>query len=142
MEITLERTKSTKTSTLGRLSVNGVAECFVLEDTDRGLQQDMPLAEIVKKKVYGQTAIPEGRYEIAITWSNRFKKYLPLLLNVPGFEGIRIHAGNTAEHTHGCLLPGTLPAENKVLNSGKAFVSLFAKLKAVEKSEKIFITIQ
>lgn len=142
MELLLKRNKKTELSTIGDLFINGNPECVILEDIDRGLSQDMTIGSIKSIKVHGKTAIPKGRYEIAITYSNRFKKYLPLLMNVPGFEGIRIHPGNTAEHTEGCLLPGTVPGENQVLNSRVAFNALFAKLKSVEKKEKIFITIQ
>jgi len=102
----------------------------------------MPLDEIKAGKVHGKTAIPSGTYQVAITFSNRFKKYLPLLINVPGFEGIRIHPGNTAADTEGCLLPGEFRNHNQVTNSKKAFTKLFEKLKAVEKKEKITITIE
>lgn len=142
MEITLTRKQITRISTIGVLAINGSRECFVLEDVDRGLHQGMTAAEIIKIKVFGQTAIPKGRYAIAITYSERFKKYLPLLLNVPGYEGVRIHPGNTAANTLGCLLPGTDAGENVVTNSQLAFRTLFAKMKAIEKTEKIFITIQ
>lgn len=142
MELNLNRTTKTEQSTIGELSVNGTFECFILEDVDRGLRQDMTLAQIQSMKIHSQTAIPVGRYEIAITFSNKFQKYLPLLLSVPGFEGIRIHPGNIPANTEGCLLPGTTKGENVVTESRKAFTQLFAKLKAVEKKEKIFITIQ
>lgn len=91
--------------TISRLYVNGkLFGCNTLEDTDRGLNQSMDLDEIKKKKVYGQTAIPSGSYECVYTYSNRFKKMLPLLLNVKGFEGIRIHSGNSAKDTEGVFL--------------------------------------
>jgi len=142
MELKLIRKERTEESTIGDLFINGAFECFVLEDRDRGLKQSMPLAEIQAAKVYGKTAIPAGRYEIAITFSNRFQKYLPLIIGVPGYEGIRIHPGNKAPDTHGCLLPGEFRAVNQVTNSKKAFGKLFDKLKAVEKKEKIFIIIE
>jgi len=141
MELKLIRKERTEESTIGELSINGVHECFVLEDKDRGLTQSMTLEEIKAGKVHGKTAIPAGRYEVAITFSNRFQKYLPLLINVPGYEGIRIHPGNKAEHTEGCLLPGKTRGINVVGESRKAFADLFAKLKAVEKREKVFIEI-
>ena len=141
MDLKLIRKERTDISTIGYLHVNGAFECFILEDTDRGLKQTQSLEEIKAAKVHGKTCIPAGKYEVAITFSNRFQKYLPLLINVPGFEGIRIHPGNTAADTEGCLLPGEFRNHNQVINSKKAFSKLFDKLKAVEKKEKIFIEI-
>lgn len=132
MDLALIRRWKTDESTIGELIIAGTEQpfCFVLEDKVR-----------TGPKVYGKTAIPAGKYEIVISYSNRFKKYLPLLINVPGFEGIRIHPGNTAIDTEGCLLPGFTKGENFVGDSRKAFNALFAKMKAVEKKEKITILI-
>lgn len=142
MELKLERNTFTEKSTIGTLSINGVPECFILEDKDRGLIDAMPLSKINELKVYGETAIPYGRYEIDITMSARFKKLLPILLNVKGYEGIRIHTGNTAVDTHGCLLPARKKGKDIVTESTLAFNQLFAKLKtAKENKERIFITI-
>lgn len=144
MELKVKRKVKTDISTIGELSINGVFECHVLEDMDRGLAQTMPIKEIEKLKKKGITAIPTGRYEIALTFSNAFQKYLPLLIEVPGYAGVRIHSGNTAEHSLGCLLTGNYDkkAPNFVSGSRVAFDNLFKKLKAVEKKEKIFITIE
>lgn len=142
MELKLVRSTKTEESTIGELSVNGEFECYILEDVDRGLKQEMPLEEIKAIKIYGKTAIPSGRYEIAITFSNRFQKYLPLLLNVKGFEGIRIHPLNVASESDGCLGPGEAKAINKIINSRKAFTKLFNKMKEVERKEKIYLTIE
>lgn len=142
MELKLKREIRTTKSTIGRLFVNNVYECYVLEDKDRGLSSTMGLKNLESLKVHGLTAIPTGRYEIAITFSNRFQKYLPLLLAVPGYEGIRIHPGNKAEDTEGCLLPGRTLGTDFVGESKIAFEHLFAKMHAVEKTEKIFITIE
>ena len=141
MELLVNRFNKSEVSSIGRLLVDSLPLCYSMEDKDRGLTQSADLSLIKKLKVYSATAIPTGRYEIAITYSNRFKKYLPLLLNVPGFEGVRIHPGNTAEHTEGCILPGETYSKDFVGNSVKAFNTLFTKMKAVEKKEKIFITI-
>jgi len=141
MNLKLIRTTKTPDSTIGELYINDTFECFILEDTDRGLNQSMTIEEIKEKKVYAKTAIPSGKYEIAITFSNRFQKYLPLIINVKGYEGIRIHPGNTAADSEGCLLPGEFRNHNQVTNSKKAFGKLFDKLKAVEKKEKITIEI-
>ena len=142
MNILLKRTKKTPLSTIGDLSINGNPECVILEDTDRGLRSDMTLESIKAIKIKGKTCIPSGRYEIVITFSNRFQKPLPLILAVPGFEGIRIHPGNNPANTEGCLLPGTVPGENMVFNSRVAFLSLFNKIKAALNKEKVFITIE
>jgi hypothetical protein len=91
--------------------------------------------------VYGQTAIPCGRFEVRITPSPRFKRDLPLVMDVPGFKGIRIHAGNDASHTEGCLLPGRKREADKVLESTAAFNALFEKLKNAQGPHHITITI-
>ena len=142
MEIDLIRKTKTDKTTIGDLSVNGKFFCFVLEDKDRGLKQSMTLAQIKKLKVYGETAIPEGRYEIVITMSDRFKRRLPLLMNVPGYEGIRIHTGNKAVDTHGCLLPGRVKSVDAVAESTIAFNSLFALLDKTLLTEKVFINVK
>ena len=106
MEIKVSRRWEGKNSTLSTLTVDGAAQQYILEDTDRRLSSDMTLEEIRKIKVWGKTAIPTGRYRVIITHSTRFKRLMPVLLNVPGFSGIRIHSGNTHQNTEGCLLPG------------------------------------
>ena len=140
MEILVNRRKKTKISTISDVLIDGVFFCFGLEDLDRGLNQKMPIAEIRQKKVFGQTAIPAGRYEMIINFSNRFQQYMPLLLNVPGFEGVRIHAGNKAANTEGCLLLGQTEGVDFIGNSRLAYRSFLSRLRAVEKKEKIFIT--
>lgn len=142
MELSLIAVSKTAKSTISRLLIDLQFECFILEDVDRFLKQSMPLEEIAAKKVHGKTAIPEGRYEVIITMSNRFKRRLPLLVNVPGFEGIRIHPGNTAADTEGCLLPGTGRGLDTVTSSRTAFDGLFRKIDEALKTEKVFITIK
>lgn len=142
MEILVDRDMRTPNATTSTLSLNGAFECFILEDVDRGLKHDMPLDEIARIKVHGKTCIPSGRYEVTITFSDRFQKPLPLLMNVPGFAGIRIHSGNVAADTEGCLLPGQARAHDSVSSSRAAFAPLFAKIKAALKQEKVFITVQ
>ena len=88
-----------------------------------------------------KTAIPSGKYEVVISWSDRFKMYMPLLLNVPYFEGIRIHSGNTAADTSGCILVGVFYNDETIIDSRNTFKSLMTELKKVEKKEKIFINI-
>ena len=142
MELVLTRTTRTNRSTIGELTIDGHPECFVLEDKDRGLQQGMPLSELTALKVKTKTAIPTGRYEIVVSFSDRFKKMLPLLLDVPAFAGIRIHPGNTDANTEGCLLPGKTKSPNMVGSSRVAFTVLFDKIKAAMQTEKVFITVR
>jgi hypothetical protein len=142
MELDLIRSTKTKRSTIGELTVNGMFECFILEDKDRGLQQNMPVSELMEKKIRTKTAIPAGRYEIVVSFSNRFQKMLPLLLDVPAFEGIRIHPGNTDSDTEGCLLPGKNKSPDMVSSSRLAFTALFDKIKEAVQREKIFITVR
>ena len=142
MELFLKREIFTDVSTIGVLSINGQFECYILEDKDRGLNSTMPLSEIEKLKVYGKTCIPYGRYEIDWTLSNRFKVYMPILLKVPGYEGIRIHKGNTEIDSLGCLLPGRKKANNMISESTFATNQLYNKIQtAKSRREKIFITI-
>ncbi|HXC06995.1 MAG TPA: DUF5675 family protein [Bacteroidia bacterium] len=115
---------------IGELYINNVFECFTCEDVERDV------------KIPGETAIPRGIYEVVITFSARFKRPLPLLLNVPGYEGIRIHPGNTAADTEGCLLPGKGRTPNSVTQSTDAFNALYAKIEAATAKEKIFIEIK
>ena len=133
MELTVIRKTKTEKSSIGELLINGVFECYTLEDKERSPKE---------KKVFGQTAIPKGRYEVIINFSNNFQTYLPLLLKVPNFEGVRIHPGNTNADTLGCILVGSGIGNNLITNSRKAFNALFKKMQAVAKKEKIFITIK
>ena len=132
MEIELQREKSQADFTHGQILVDGKPECFIVEDVVR----DGP-------KVFGKTAIPAGRYRVIITHSPRFRRPLPLLLDVPGFEGVRIHPGNTAKDTEGCLLPGIAKTAKGVANSRLAFSRLFMKIEAVLKAgEEVWIAIK
>ena len=106
LHFTLLRDTFTEDATLGDLLVDGEHLCWTCEDEDRGLHQHQPLAEIQAAKVRGETAIPTGTYKLAFTWSPRFKRLVLEVQGVPGFAGIRIHAGNTEADTEGCLLPG------------------------------------
>ena len=105
MKLTLNRIALRSTYTIGRLYVDGNYFCDTLEDTVRDLNKNGKF-DNGEKKVYAKTAIPYGTYEIKWTYSPRFKKYTPQLMNVPSFEGIRIHAGNSSTDTEGCLLLG------------------------------------
>jgi hypothetical protein len=142
MELYLKRDTFTDISTTGKLLIDGQFECFILEDKDRGLTDSMPLAEIVATKIYGKTAIPYGRYEIDWTMSARFKVFMPILLNVKGYSGIRIHKGNSEIDSLGCLLCGRKRANNVITESTAATNLLYTKIQtAKSRREKIFITI-
>ncbi len=140
MELLLIRRYKNDKYTIGHLYVDGDYYCDVLEDTDRGLSSDMSEEQIKKIKVYGKTAIPTGRYKVEVTYSPKFKRYLPILLNVKGFTGIRIHSGNTSEDTLGCLLVGYNKEKGKVLNSRVTSDKLTALLRNTK--EEIYITIE
>lgn len=129
MILTLVRKKLTPQSTLGELSVDGKFLCYTLEDCVR------------KEKIKGQTAIPAGRYRVVVTWSQRFQRYLPLVLNVPNFEGVRIHTGNTDKDTEGCILVGQLRGIDSVGQSRLAFAKLFSLIEAAQR-EDVFIEIK
>jgi len=119
MKIEVVRHTCTPRSTIGSMYLDGRFECYTLEDVVRQ-----------GEKVPGQTAIPEGIYTVQITFSQRFKRDLPLLLNVPNFEGVRIHSGNRAEDTEGCVLVGGAVLPDEVRGSRAAFDGLYAKLLA------------
>ena len=142
MNITLNRIAKKSKYTIGKLYINDKYFCDTLEDTDRGLTQSMTEQQIVSKKVYGATAIPTGTYRIIISYSNKFKKQMPLLLNVPGFAGIRIHSGNTEKDSLGCILVGKNKAVGKVLESRDTYSKLFSILQEANKKETIKITIK
>jgi hypothetical protein len=134
MELKIIRKTFTENSTIGDLLINGKFFCFVLEDKDRGLEKG-------GKKVYAKTAIPRGKYTVILSYSNRFKQFMPQITNVPFFEGIRIHSGNTANHSEGCPLVGKTKAVDFVGNSKAAYRELFSVLSKVAKKEKITIEI-
>jgi len=124
MIITLRRIAMKDTYTIGKLYIDGVYFCETVEDKDRGLDDSMEESEIRKKKVYGETAIPLGTYKVEITYSPKFKKNLPLLYNVKGFEGIRIHSGNTAKDSLGCIIVGKNKKVGMVLDSRSTMTKL------------------
>ena len=105
MKLTLKRIALRPTYTIGKLYIDDVYFCDTIEDTVRDLNKNGKF-DNGEKKVHSKTAIPYGTYEIKWTYSPRFKKYTPRLMNVPSFEGIRIHAGNTNADTEGCLILG------------------------------------
>jgi hypothetical protein len=117
IKLKLVRDTFTDNTTIGKLYVNGEYFCETLEDKDRGLHQDLSVEENTRLKVYGETCIPYGKYKVIVTPSVRLKRTLPLLVNVEGFQGIRIHKGNNKHHTLGCLILGTTRGVDAVYQS-------------------------
>lgn len=132
MKLKLKRIFFGEDYTIGKLYINDEYFCDVLEDKVRpdGV------------KVFGQTAIPVGTYKVIMNMSTRFKKIMPLLLNVPNFEGIRIHSGNTDEDTHGCLLLGKNTVKGKVTDSKNTCARFYALLSIALKTEDCWIIIE
>lgn len=143
MEILVKRLWKKDSYTGGKMFINGVEKYFTIEDCDRGLKKEMPLADIVKQKKYAITAIPTGKYQVALTYSNRFKKYMPQILDVPGYEGIRIHIANKASEIEGCIgIAMEDSSDGFAGKSGDAFKDFMSILSKAEKKEKIFITVE
>jgi hypothetical protein len=120
MKLELVRQEFTDVSTIGELLIDGEHFCFTLEDPVRD------------EKIYGMTAIPYSTYEVVVTYSPHFHKYMPLLKNVENYDGVRIHAGNTAEDTEGCILVGFSKSRDFIGGSMKAFNALMQKIKGQE----------
>jgi hypothetical protein len=132
MKLLLERKYLGDSYTIGHLSINGEYFCDVLEDKVR-----VPFIKIPK-----ETAIPYGTYKVTITYSNKFQREMPLLNDVPQYQGIRIHSGNTEVDTEGCLLVGENKVKGKVINSKITFDKLYPILKETfDKGEEITIKI-
>ena len=129
MRLHLVRDELQERCTIGLMSIEQDFECFTLEDAVREI------------KIPGETAIPYGEYEVVVSFSNRFKKMMPLLLNVPGFEGVRIHSGNTDADTSGCIIVGQTRHEKSIGASRAAFDILFPKIQEALKVEKVWINI-
>lgn len=132
MEIKVDRVQKDPDVTIGKLFIDGVFECWTLEDPVRpdGV------------KIYGETAIGPGEYEVQITYSPRFKVMMPLLLNVKDFAGVRIHPGNTVQDTEGCLLVGMDRLARSLGRSRIAYDKLYTKIdQALKRKEKVVLKI-
>lgn len=137
MKIKLTRDIKNENFTLGKLSVDGVHKYFTVEDKDRELESG-------GVKINAKTAIPKGTYKVDITFSPKYQKKMPILLNVPQFTGIRIHSGNDIDDTEGCILVGMSRNENTgwVYDSRKAINELYALIfDAYDRNEPITIEI-
>ena len=142
MELKLIRKYRCSNYCIDKLYINNEYFSDALEDPDRRLTDSMSLEQIKKIKIKGNTCIPYGTYNVTITYSPRFKRNLPLINNVKGFEGIRVHNGNTPQNTEGCLLLGFNNIKGQVIDS-KVTVNKFIDIvqKALNKGEKVTITI-
>lgn len=129
MTIELFRKWKTAYETIGELHIDGAFFCFTLEDATR------------EEKIKHETAIPAGTYEIITDYSVRFKKVMPLLLNVPGYEGVRIHGGNTKDDTSGCILLGTTKGDGFIGGSRRAMKQFLPRLQAGLKEGKVRLEI-
>ena len=153
MELTLIRKYKLSTYTIGKLYINGQYFCDTVEDKDRNLYQGMDLDWLKREKVYGETAIPYGRYKVTMkVQSPKFanskqyekcKGYIPRLENVPAYEGVLIHIGNWAKDSYGCILVGENKVKGGVVNSTIWYWKLYEILKkADDEGKDIYITIQ
>lgn len=140
MRITLLRIANRPTYCIGKLYIDGEYFCDTIEDIDRGLDDKMTVEEILKKKIKGQTAIPTGIYTVLLTYSQKYKKAMPLVDGVKGYSGIRIHSGNTSKDTEGCLIVGRNTKVGMVTESRKMYNALFREL--VKTNERIIIDIR
>ena len=135
MKLKVIRELKTEVSTIGKLYINEKFFCYTLEDNDRGLKQTDSLLFINTKKIFGVTAIPSGNYELIVNLSPKFKRMLPRILNIKGFDGVLMHRGNTANDSLGCIILGYQKGENAIFDSTKAENDL-VNLLLLHKDEK------
>jgi hypothetical protein len=142
MKLKLKRRFFAEEYTIGTLSIEGVQFCDTLEDKNRDHNKDGDLNDPGEGKVYAKTAIPFGTYKVIVDRSPKFKRELPRLLDVPHFEGILIHRGNTAKDSAGCILVGENKVKGQVINSTQHENELVKRLKsAIKKGEEVEIEI-
>lgn len=154
MRILIDRAWKKETYTISRLYIDGVLFCNSLEDKDRGIKQSDPIYFIRSRKIYSETAIPSGRYNVrmdvvspkysAIRWYRELcNGKMPRLENVPGFDGILIHPGSSALDSSGCILVGKNTIKGRLTQSKDTFAALYRKMKAAyNRGEKITIEIK
>ena len=142
MRLRLARKYLGPSYTIGTLYIDGLYVCETIEDRVRDYNMDGDLEDTGETKIFGETAIPYGRYEVELTMSPKFKRLLPLVKNVKHFTGIRIHRGNTAGDSHGCILPGENKQKGRVTKSTKYEMLIIERmLKAIKNGEEITIEI-
>lgn len=148
MEIKVTRDPSKQGATIGTMTVDGAFECFTLEDEVREPSEGRPsvweqlVAWVLSWKQQNITAIPRGRYEVSITFSPHFSRELPLLNGVPGYSAVRIHNGNKAADTDGCLLVGQTREANLIYKSVAALDVLFPKIQAaIAAGSNVFVNV-
>ena len=141
MKLTLKRIALRPTYTIGKLYIDDAYFCDTLEDTVRDTNKSGKF-DNGEQRIKGKIAIPYGTYEIKWTYSPRFKKYTPQLMNVPSFEGIRVHAGNTSADTEGCLILGENKQVGKVLNSRATINKFYPIIKKACSNGKVTIEIK
>lgn len=124
----LIRDTYTDKSTIGRLYINDKFFCDTLEDTCRDLNKDGDLNDSGESKIHSKTAIPSGTYKMIINMSNRFKKLMPLLIDVKDYSGVRLHSGNSDVDTEGCILVGLTRSKDFIGQSRNAFTKLMTEL--------------
>lgn len=128
--------------TIGSLFINGIYLCDTIEDKVRDANKDGDLDDVGEGKVYGETAIPYGKYKVDLTMSPKFRRILPIVENVSHFTGIRIHRGNTAKDSHGCILPGENKVKGRVIHSTKYEMRIVeSMLLAIRNGEEMTIDI-
>ena len=130
MSIAVIRVRRETDATIGHLFIDGVFTCFTLEDLER------------EEKIPEKTAIPGGKYRVKMDWSDHFQKVMPHVMDVPGFEGVRIHSGNTAKDTEGCILVGLTAIGNQIGQSRLAFEKVFKEIvSALTNKEEVWLEI-
>lgn len=153
MELVVDRKWKKEGYTIGKLFINDVFFCNTLEDKDRGLTSAMPIEKIKVLKVWGETAIPSGVYEVKLShspkfanrvWGKKYKGQVPEITNVKGFAGIRIHPLNTAQDSLGCIGVGKNTAVGKITNSTEYYYKLLDTyiIPALKRNEKITLEIK
>lgn len=136
MKVMVERAECNEASSIGRMYIDNAFFCYTLEDKDRNLECRPD------GKVYGKSAIPRGTYQVIVDFSQRFKRPMPRLLDVPGFTGVRIHPGNTADDTDGCILVGIGTGKDMLFNSRAAYERLMQKFEsALDRGDTIELEI-
>ena len=141
MELLLDRKYRKEKYTIGNLYINGSYFCSTLEDPDRDLNKNGKF-DNGEKKIYGETAIPNGRYLVILSYSPKFKRILPEIINVNSFSGVRMHRGNTVKDTNGCPLMGENKVVGGLINSAYWEKKLIAELKKAKEDERIWITVK